>query len=129
MGPYGDHSGVVGSGLMAVHAGQAQRPQHGDSEATEPLLGVLPEAQCRGLQAKQSIISFVLTPENKVFEISFTWHKTHGPCGSSCLLETASCVTLRHRVAHTKGLSRLHPPALHCTTPARTFNSASSTLG
>lgn len=52
MGSYGNQSSVVGGSLITAHTCQAQSPQHGDSEATEPLLGVLTEAQCCGLQTE-----------------------------------------------------------------------------
>lgn len=64
MGSYNSQGSVVGHGLSTVHSHQAQRPQHGHTEATEPLLGVFIEPQRRGLKTNQSIISFVLTSES-----------------------------------------------------------------
>lgn len=47
MGSYGSQGGVVGCSLAAAHSHQAQRPQHGHTEASEPLPGVFTEPQCR----------------------------------------------------------------------------------
>lgn len=64
MGSYSGQSSVVGRRLTTVHSYQAQSPQHRHTKATEPLLRVFTEPQRRGLEANQSIISFVLTSES-----------------------------------------------------------------
>lgn len=65
MGADSSQSSVVGHGLTTVHSHQAQRPQHGQTEATEPWLGVFTELQCRGFNTNQSVIFLVLTSEIK----------------------------------------------------------------
>ena len=78
MGSYSSQGSVVGCSLTTVHSHQAQSPQHGHTEATEPLLGVFTEPQCRGLEPNQSIIFLILTLESskKLILLRFNSHTT-----------------------------------------------------
>ena len=78
MGSYSSQGSVVGRSLTTVHSHQAQSPQHGHTEATEPLLGVFTEPQCRGLEPNQSIIFLILTLESskKLILLRFNSHTT-----------------------------------------------------
>ena len=78
MGSHSSQGSVVGHSLTTVHSHQAPCPQHGHTEATEPLLGVFTEQQCRGLKPNQSIILLILTLESskKLILLRFYSHTT-----------------------------------------------------
>ena len=51
-------SSAMWSGLVTAHSHQAQHLQHHDTEATEPLLGIFTEPQCRELKTTRTTSFF-----------------------------------------------------------------------
>ena len=51
-------SSAMWSGLVTAHSHQAQHFQHHDTEATEPLLGIFTEPQCRELKTTRTTSFF-----------------------------------------------------------------------